>query len=177
MDVHVTRVATRLNLLKANPNRSAVVGWQSALELTSYLRSLDENDPVKYDFAYLAWVLWNTIRAAFKHYRNMDNDELGREINNTMAIEAAPGISMDDLQQLVADHVNNLIQHNFQKLITVLYRVDVSEIKLKQLLQENPGLDAGKIIGGLIIERQIQKIKTRQQFSKRDNNFTGEEKW
>ena len=51
MDVHVTRVATRLNLLKANPNRSAVVGWQSALELTSYLRSLDENDPVKYDFA------------------------------------------------------------------------------------------------------------------------------
>ena len=107
----------------------------------------------------------------------MDNDELVREINNTMAIEAAPGISMDDLQQLVADHVNNLIQHNFQKLIAVLYRVDVSEIKLKQLLQENPGLDAGKIIGGLIIERQIQKIKTRQQFSKRDNNFTGEEKW
>ena len=91
----------------------------------------------------------------------MDNDELVREINNTMAIEAAPGISMDDLQQLVADHVNNLIQHNFQKLITVLYRVDVSEIKLKQLLQENPGLDAAKIIGGLIIERQIQKIKTQ----------------
>ena len=107
----------------------------------------------------------------------MDNHELVREINNTMAIEAAPGISMDDLQQLVADHVNNLIQHNFQKLINVLYRVDVSEVKLKQLLQENPGLDAGKIIGGLIIERQIQKIKSRQQFSTRDNNFTGEEKW
>ena len=107
----------------------------------------------------------------------MDNEELVREINNTMAIEAVPGISMDDLQQLVADHVNDLIQHNFQKLITVLYRVDVSEIKLKQLLQENPGLDAGKIIGGLIIERQIQKIKTRQQFSNRDNNFTSEEKW
>ena len=106
----------------------------------------------------------------------MDKDELVREINNTMAIEAAPGISIEDLQQLVADHVNNLIQHNFQKLITVLYRVDVSEVKLKQLLQENPGLDAGKIIGGLIIERQIQKIKAKRSLQP-DAPAGDEETW
>jgi len=107
----------------------------------------------------------------------MNNEELIKEINNSMAIAASPGISLDDLQQLVTVHVNSLIQNDFQKLITVLYRVDVSEFKLKQLLQENRGEDAGKIIGGMIIERQIQKIKTRQQFSSGGNDFSSEEKW
>ena len=46
IDVHVARVARRFNLLQ----RTAL-DWQSAVELTDYLRSLDDVDPVKYDFA------------------------------------------------------------------------------------------------------------------------------
>jgi len=46
IDVHVARVARRFNLLHRN-----VLDWQSAVELTGYLRTLDKNDPVKYDFA------------------------------------------------------------------------------------------------------------------------------
>ncbi|MDB5222565.1 MAG: hypothetical protein JWN83_1232 [Chitinophagaceae bacterium] len=46
IDVHVARVARHFNLL----HRKAT-DWQSALELTANLRSLDESDPVKYDFA------------------------------------------------------------------------------------------------------------------------------
>ena len=46
LDVHVARVAKKLKLLSRNQN-----DWQSAIELTSYLRKLDKADPVKYDFA------------------------------------------------------------------------------------------------------------------------------
>jgi uncharacterized protein (TIGR02757 family) len=46
VDVHVARVAKRFNLLQRTQ-----VDWQAALELTNYLRTLDEDDPVKYDFA------------------------------------------------------------------------------------------------------------------------------
>jgi len=46
IDVHVTRVAKRFGLLQRKQ-----VDWQSALELTNYLRTLDPLDPVKYDFA------------------------------------------------------------------------------------------------------------------------------
>lgn len=45
-DVHVDRVARKLRLI-----RSKQVNWQTALELTNNLRSLDPLDPVKYDFA------------------------------------------------------------------------------------------------------------------------------
>lgn len=46
IDLHVARVAKRLNLLQRKQT-----DWQAALELTTYLRTLDKTDPVKYDFA------------------------------------------------------------------------------------------------------------------------------
>jgi uncharacterized protein (TIGR02757 family) len=46
VDVHVARVAKRLKLLQRKQT-----DWSAALELTSYLRTLDPADPVKYDFA------------------------------------------------------------------------------------------------------------------------------
>lgn len=94
-----------------------------------------------------------------------------------MAITLPENISIEELQKQLAIHINHLIKNDFEKLIAYLYRVDVSEQKLKLLLQQFPGEDAGNIIAQLIIERQQQKIKTRQQFSQRDDSFNEEEKW
>ncbi len=46
LDVHVARVARQLKILQRKQN-----DWQAAVELTAYLRTLDKNDPVKYDYA------------------------------------------------------------------------------------------------------------------------------
>jgi uncharacterized protein (TIGR02757 family) len=46
IDVHVARVARRLNLIDRKQ-----LDWQTALELTTNLRKFDRRDPVKYDFA------------------------------------------------------------------------------------------------------------------------------
>ena len=45
-DVHVDRVARKLNLIKRSQT-----DWLTALELTQRLREFDPSDPVKYDFA------------------------------------------------------------------------------------------------------------------------------
>ena len=80
-------------------------------------------------------------------------------------------------KQILAEKINELITTDFQKLVLVLYHMDVSEIKLKRLLKENPGIDAGPIIADLMIERQAEKIRSRQQFSKRDEDINDDEKW
>ena len=46
VDVHVARVAKRFHLLQRKQT-----DWNAAVELTHYLRTLDADDPVKYDFA------------------------------------------------------------------------------------------------------------------------------
>lgn len=78
--------------------------------------------------------------------------------------------------QMLYDRINDLINNDFQKLVSILYRMDVNEARLKQLLKENPGTDAGIIIARLMIERQEQKIRSRQSF-KPDLNIDDDEKW
>jgi hypothetical protein len=104
------------------------------------------------------------------------------EINNS-SLEIV--FATDDLQLLskqdfindLASEINHLILINFERLIHLLYRIDVSEVKLKTLLKENPTKDAGKIIATLIIERQLQKIKYKSSSTVANEDDCDEEKW
>ncbi|MBC7872696.1 MAG: TIGR02757 family protein [Ferruginibacter sp.] len=46
IDLHVARVARRLGIMQRKQT-----DWKASVELTEYLRTLDREDPVKYDFA------------------------------------------------------------------------------------------------------------------------------
>ena len=46
LDVHTGNVSRKLGLLKRTQS-----DWKSVEEITSVLKLLDKNDPVKYDFA------------------------------------------------------------------------------------------------------------------------------
>jgi hypothetical protein len=107
----------------------------------------------------------------------MENTELIQQVNKELAITLPEQISMTELQSQLAIHINYLILHHFEQLVSLLYRIDVSEAKIKSLLQNHTEENAGNIIAALIIERQIQKIKTRRQFSKKEDELDGEEKW
>ena len=107
----------------------------------------------------------------------MDTNELVEGLNNELTIELPEKISYEELQKLLAEHINHLIKDDFEKLVGYLYRIDVNEQKLKTLLQQYANEDAGNIIALLIIERQEQKIRSRKQYSQRDNDINEEEKW
>ncbi|HTB52112.1 MAG TPA: hypothetical protein VK718_04985 [Ferruginibacter sp.] len=98
-------------------------------------------------------------------------------IKKDMAIALPDEISLLELEEKLTVYANLLIQKDFQKLVTLLYRIDVSEAKLKYLLQLRADENAGNIIAKLIIERQIQKMKSRQQFGKSNTDIPEEEKW
>jgi hypothetical protein len=85
-------------------------------------------------------------------------------------------LNADELRQQLVLHINHLLLNDFNRLVLVLYRVDVSEKKLKELLQVNPQTDAAIIIADLLIERQQQKIKSKESF-RRNDNIPDEEKW
>ena len=97
-------------------------------------------------------------------------------LKETLHIDLPENISFDTLKKKLSDHINHLIQSDFQKLVSVLYRIDVSEAKLKYLLKENTETDASGIIADLIIERQLQKIKSRQEY-RRDATTSEEDSW
>lgn len=106
----------------------------------------------------------------------MKEKELIQSISNDLAIELPLIITHKELAERLAAHINQLINQDFQQLVFILYRVDINEAKLKRLLKENPGENAGKIIAHLIIDRQLQKIKSRKEF-KSAKDIPDDEKW
>lgn len=99
-------------------------------------------------------------------------------LNETFDLSIPVNSTREESAVFLADRINYLIINDFSALIQILYRMDVSEQKIKTLLKENPGSDAGRIIAALIIERQMQKIKSRQQTGRDDkNNMDETERW
>ncbi len=76
----------------------------------------------------------------------------------------------------LAAFVNHLINTDFEKLVFLLYRIDVSETTIKHLLALPTSSNAGELIADAIIARQEEKIVTRRQF-KPFINIAEEDKW
>jgi hypothetical protein len=83
---------------------------------------------------------------------------------------------VDRVREKLIPLINDLINHDFNALVQLLYRIDVNEKKLKAILKENPEQDAASIIADQIINRQLQKIATRKQFDQ-SKNKNDENNW
>ncbi len=99
------------------------------------------------------------------------------QLEAIFAIKDLTILNSETLYKELAAFINKLLLTNFERLVQLLYRIDVSEMRLKSLLKDNPKEDAGNIIASLIIERQAQKIKSRQQFKNDEEQICNEERW
>src|ERR1017187_8080967 len=115
---------------------------------------------------YLGWEYWKSIK---KFYLKMNKETRlpvsDKIINTINSIQQKP--SEEIISQLIY-FINDLINKDFQALVQLLYRIDVNEKKLKELLKQNENIDAASIIADLIINRQLQKIATKEQFKTKE---------
>lgn len=105
--------------------------------------------------------------------------ELIQLINTELDTHFAESSLQESILNSLAAYINDLIINDFEKLVYYLYRIDVSEHKLKAILQATPQQDAGVIIATMIIERQSQKIESRKKYHKppASADAPDEEKW
>ncbi len=86
-------------------------------------------------------------------------------------------ITLEELIVWLSKDVDQLISNDFDALMLLLYRIDVSEDKVKSLLADNDGHNAALIISELIIKRQQQKIYWRSQFKSSPTEIDESERW
>jgi len=72
--------------------------------------------------------------------------------------------------------ISDLVNHDFPRLVQLLYRVDINEQKLKQVLKENSDTDAAELITDLVISRQKQKKLSREE-NRENKDISDEERW
>ncbi len=98
-------------------------------------------------------------------------------LNKELSLDFSDKLATEELEKQLTEHINHLINTDFEKLVYYLYRIDVNETKMKQLLQQQGGKNAAQLIARLIIDRQLQKIKSRAENKTSTTDDEGAERW
>ena len=70
----------------------------------------------------------------------------------------------DRLEDFLTKQVNYLLDHDLNKLLNALYRIDIPENQVKSLLQNSKQGEIARNMAKAIIEREKQKVITRRQY-------------
>ncbi len=99
-----------------------------------------------------------------------NNKALNTVVNNLDLLELNSEQKSNAEQfSILVGFIDDLIRNDFNRLVSILYRVDISETKLKQKLAENTDntIPAAETIARLFIEREAEKILSREKYRSR----------
>lgn len=74
-------------------------------------------------------------------------------------------LAENQLRVLLIDAFAYLIDNDFPQLIQILYKADVDQYKLKELLETVEGSSSAEVIADAYIARQMAKIETWKKYS------------
>lgn len=107
------------------------------------------------------------LSETLKKTAQLTNQQLG----TSLSIEPNENTSLttsnayEKLIKLLTPFIQNLLNNEFERLLQLMYRIDVPETKFNQALgQANPN-DIAPQIARLVIDRQLQKVKIREKYS------------
>ncbi len=96
-------------------------------------------------------------------------DQVWRQVQKDFSLEAmeisdSEVATLDEIYTNVYPEVMNFIKFDFNALMRLLYRIDISESSVKKQMDLMPD-DTAQAISNLIVKREIQKVVLRKQFS------------
>ena len=74
-------------------------------------------------------------------------------------------INDSQIREILVKTFEYLVDDDFQKLLQILYKADVDQYKLKELLENTVGKSSAEIIADAYITRQEAKIETWKKYS------------
>ena len=79
--------------------------------------------------------------------------------------ELEDNISDEKLRSAMIHAFGWLLDNDIAKMMNILYRADVNEEKLKELLISKAELPSAEVIADAYLARQIQKLETWKKYS------------
>ncbi len=110
----------------------------------------DEYEGVLEKYADLVGLVWRQVQKDF----SMEAIEL----------KEAEISTLNDVFLALEPQITRLIQLNFNDVMRLLYRIDISEEKVRKQMDIMPD-DASRAMTILILRREIEKVVLRKQYS------------
>ena len=74
----------------------------------------------------------------------------------------------EEFREKLQDLINYLLDHDFERLLNAMYRLDINEDKFRKALGNQQSENIARDIAELVIDREMQKVITRRKY--RENN-------
>ena len=102
--------------------------------------------------------------------------ESSKLIKKDFELEQTDFISEADLEKALAAVIHRMIDHNLEKLFSILYRLDINEQKVHAALKKNNDNAPHIAIAKLIIKRHKEKLESREKY-RQDEDDDSVERW
>lgn len=77
--------------------------------------------------------------------------------------DATPETRLEHLRRLLVERIVELLNRNPEKLMSILYRIDVSERRVNEIMTKSFPTEVPLHLADLIIERQLAKARSRAE--------------
>lgn len=82
-------------------------------------------------------------------------------------LEYLPDLDSNNLNQLKQEFLNSIMKLEMSNALkNLLYRIDITELQIKQASQKNEQLPLQQILAELMIKRILQKVVLKDLYSK-----------
>ena len=81
-------------------------------------------------------------------------------------ISGGEDIDLNTLHKKLSILIAYLLENDMHRLLNAMYRLDVNEVKFHEAMQGESKQEVAIRVADLIIEREMQKVKTRLHYKK-----------
>ena len=103
---------------------------------------------------------------------NADDRLVSRIVDRNFHImsEDARDLDEEQLHLALAARIADMLEHEIDLLLSTLYRLDVFERKIKDVLSGRTGEGVAEGLARLVIERQKEKVESRRKHAEENNS-------
>jgi hypothetical protein len=73
-------------------------------------------------------------------------------------------VSFQALQEKIASVIGQLLRNNPERLLNLMYRLDIDENKFRFVIQNGPEENVAQQLAELVLEREMQKVYWRNKY-------------
>lgn len=86
-------------------------------------------------------------------------------ISSNFDLAAGNVLSFEEIHRVLTERIHELLEKNVEKLIFILYRIDVGQKRTDEIFNNPSKEEIASLLATAVIERQLEKVKTRRKYS------------
>lgn len=98
--------------------------------------------------------------------QEITNKEVCEVICGDFSLQSSGDVTLGEIRRMLEYEIRFLLDKNPEKLFSILYRIDVSQRVTDEIFAVNNKEEIAPLLAEAIIQRQLQKIKTRKLYKK-----------